>query len=95
MAETMTLWFLVLVSLNSTWLIWHIRAAEVTSAKKFLFLDRHSAERDQSWAHHIPINFYSVLNKQYYRRFRRHAGKMALFEVHNRLQHPFEYARFV
>ncbi|XP_037731188.1 uncharacterized protein LOC119561772 [Drosophila subpulchrella] len=95
MAHTMTLWFLVLVTLSPTWLVWRRRAAKVTSAKKFLYLDRHIAERNQSWAHRLPINFYSEWNKQYYRTFRRHAGMMVLFGTEIRHQHPFEYARFV
>ncbi|XP_037709660.1 uncharacterized protein LOC119547054 [Drosophila subpulchrella] len=95
MDHTMTLWFLVLVILSPTWLVWRRRAAKVTSATKFLYLDRHIAERNQSWAHRLPINFYSEWNQQYYRRFRRHAGMMVLCGTEIRHQHPFEYARFV
>ncbi|XP_016993442.1 uncharacterized protein [Drosophila takahashii] len=86
MAKTMTLWFLVVVTLNPTCLI------KINSASMLLLLDRQNAEHDHSWAHLLPINFYSEMNQQYFRRFRRQAG---VFGTGKRNQHPFEYARYV
>ncbi|KAH8342762.1 hypothetical protein KR084_011469 [Drosophila pseudotakahashii] len=86
MAKTMTLWFLVLVTLSPTCLI------DINSASMFLFLDRQNAEHDHSWAHLLPTNFYSEMNQQYFRRFRRQA---VIFGTGKRNQQPFENARFV
>ncbi|XP_017120524.1 uncharacterized protein LOC108141587 [Drosophila elegans] len=92
----MTFWFLVcvLVTLNSTWPM----AAEVASAstsQTFQFLERPIA--DQGWTHLLPTNFYSEMNQQYYRRFRRRAGLMLIngLGAGKRRPYPFEYARYV
>ncbi|EDW54432.1 uncharacterized protein LOC6613546 [Drosophila sechellia] len=97
MAKTMTFLFLVLalVTLNSTWPFWSAGAAEVTSASMLQFLDRHNGEGDHSWSHLLPTNYYSEMNQQYYRRFRRQAGRMDTFGSEKRQQYPFEYARYV
>ncbi|XP_016978517.1 uncharacterized protein LOC108044138 [Drosophila rhopaloa] len=93
----MTFWFLVLVlvTLNSTWLTWPARAAKITSVSTFQFLEQPNADPDQSWSHHLPTNFYSEINQQYYRRFRRQAGLINRLGTGNRQHYPFEYARYV
>ncbi|KAH8244445.1 hypothetical protein KR026_010037, partial [Drosophila bipectinata] len=84
----MTFWLLVLitVTLNPRW-------PEATSASMFQFLEGRNTESDQNWSHLLPTNFYSEINQQYYRRFRRHTriGK-------GRWKQPpllFEYARYI
>ncbi|KAH8319034.1 hypothetical protein KR067_004996, partial [Drosophila pandora] len=84
----MTFWLLVLimVTLNPRW-------PEATSASMFQFLEGRNTESDQNWSHLLPTNFYSEINQQYYRRFRRQTrigkGKW--------MQPPllFEYARYI
>ncbi|XP_017041244.1 uncharacterized protein LOC108088102 [Drosophila ficusphila] len=97
MARAMAFWFLVLllVTLNPTWLTWSGGAAKATSASTFQFLERPNAERDRSWSHLLPTNFYSEMNQQYYRRFRRQTGMMNRLGSGQLWRFPFENDRYV
>ncbi|KAH8381125.1 hypothetical protein KR200_002889, partial [Drosophila serrata] len=90
-ADMSTFWLVVasiLMTLNVSWLL---PFAQATSASMFQFLERPNADGDQSWSHLLPSNFYSEMNQQYYRRFRRHGSEMG---VHRR-RHQFEYAQYI
>ncbi|XP_017019137.2 uncharacterized protein [Drosophila kikkawai] len=86
-----TFWLVVasiLMTLNASWLP---SFAQATSASMFQFLERPNAEGDQSWSHLLPTNFYSEMNQQYYRRFRRHGSGLE----GQRRRHQFEYAQYI
>ncbi|KAH8297882.1 hypothetical protein KR018_000079 [Drosophila ironensis] len=94
---TMTFWLLVciLVTLNPS----RAKAPKATSASMFQFLEGSTSEDDQAgWASHLlPTNFYSEINQQYYRRFRRHTALSTALGIGLRRwqQSSFEFARYV
>ncbi|XP_017063013.2 uncharacterized protein LOC108102501 [Drosophila eugracilis] len=93
MAKMMTFWFLVLVlaTLNPTLHSGRVKATKAISASRFTFLDRQNDDYETSWSHFLPTNFYSEMNMQYYRRFRRQGGLVG----GGKQPYPFEYARYV
>ncbi|KAH8282376.1 hypothetical protein KR054_007297, partial [Drosophila jambulina] len=91
-AEMSTFWLVVasiLLTLNVSPVPPFVKATP--SASMFQFLERPSAEGDQSWSHLLPTNFYSEMNQQYYSRFRRHGSELGV----QRRRHQFEYAKYI
>ncbi|EDW28249.1 GL19101 [Drosophila persimilis] len=64
------------------------------SASMAQFLERPHEAAEQSWSYLLPTNFYSEINQQYYRRFRRRANLKKNFPMPYRW-YPFEYARYI